>query len=196
MITHTGGYPLDAWGADGYGIGCDDAACVTATIERLRREGARVDQARARRRGLACRARARRRRGGARAALKVAVHALTDVSAARPRAGVDVLAHTPVERLDRCDDRGVARPRRDLDARRIRRQPDGRRQPAQLRAAGVTVLYGTDLGNLRDAGPSADEMALLAPGRPRRRRDHRRDDDHADRVLGAGPDRLDARPRR
>ena len=28
MLTHVGGYPLDAWGADGYGIGCDDAACV------------------------------------------------------------------------------------------------------------------------------------------------------------------------
>ncbi len=27
--------------------------------------------------------------------------------------------------------------------------------------AGVTVLYGTDLGNLRDDGPSADEVALL-----------------------------------
>ena len=31
-----------------------------------------------------------------------------------------------------------------------------------LRAAGVTVLYGTDLGNLRDAGPSADEVSLLS----------------------------------
>src|SRR5439155_15889882 len=30
-----------------------------------------------------------------------------------------------------------------------------------LRAAGVTVLYGTDLGNLRDDGPSMDEIALL-----------------------------------
>src|SRR6476646_4298943 len=28
MLTHPGGYPLDAWGEDGYGIGCADAACV------------------------------------------------------------------------------------------------------------------------------------------------------------------------
>ena len=40
---------------------------------------------------------------------------------------------------------------------------DGRdRKPARSCAPpGVTVLYGTDLGNLRDAGPSADEIALL-----------------------------------
>ena len=31
----------------------------------------------------------------------------------------------------------------------------------RLRAAGATVLYGTDLGNTRDAGPSSDEIALL-----------------------------------
>jgi imidazolonepropionase-like amidohydrolase len=31
----------------------------------------------------------------------------------------------------------------------------------KLRAAGATILYGTDLGNLRDAGPSAAEIDLL-----------------------------------
>ena len=31
----------------------------------------------------------------------------------------------------------------------------------RLHAAGVTVLYGTDLGNLRIEGPSQDEIALL-----------------------------------
>ena len=42
MLTHGGGYPLDEWGAAGFGIGCDDAPCVTATIDRLAHEGARV----------------------------------------------------------------------------------------------------------------------------------------------------------
>ena len=42
MLTHPDGYPLDAWGHDGYGIGCGDAACVTATVDRLASEGARV----------------------------------------------------------------------------------------------------------------------------------------------------------
>ena len=49
----------------------------------------------------------------------------------------------------------------------------------QLRAAGVTVLYGTDLGNQRDAGPSADELALLRRAGARRCGDHRGDDDRA-----------------
>ncbi|MBA3455912.1 MAG: hypothetical protein H0T42_22635 [Deltaproteobacteria bacterium] len=31
----------------------------------------------------------------------------------------------------------------------------------RLRAAGATVLYGTDLGNTRDTGPSGDEVSLL-----------------------------------
>ena len=31
----------------------------------------------------------------------------------------------------------------------------------KLRAAGCIILYGTDLGNLRDAGPSAAEIHLL-----------------------------------
>ena len=42
MLTHAGGYPLDAWGSAGYGTGCDDAACVAATIDRLAAHGARV----------------------------------------------------------------------------------------------------------------------------------------------------------
>ena len=25
MLTHPNGYPLDQWGSDGYGTGCDDA---------------------------------------------------------------------------------------------------------------------------------------------------------------------------
>jgi hypothetical protein len=31
----------------------------------------------------------------------------------------------------------------------------------RLRAAGATVLYGTDLGNLREVGPSSSEIALM-----------------------------------
>ena len=31
----------------------------------------------------------------------------------------------------------------------------------RLRAAGVTILYGTDLGNVRIDGPSAEEVRLL-----------------------------------
>src|SRR5689334_14213164 len=34
MLTRPDGYPLDSWGADGYGIGCADEACVKTTIDR------------------------------------------------------------------------------------------------------------------------------------------------------------------
>src|SRR5204862_4170706 len=42
MITQPHGYPLDQWGPDGFGIGCDDAACVEHTVADLAAQGARV----------------------------------------------------------------------------------------------------------------------------------------------------------
>src|SRR5439155_25148777 len=39
MLTHTDGYPLDAWGSDGYGIGCGDDACVAQTVDRRAAHG-------------------------------------------------------------------------------------------------------------------------------------------------------------
>jgi len=162
MLTRPDGYPLDAWGSDGYGIGCADAACVRTTIDRLVGEGARVIKLALGPDGLdpalvpvavtAAHARGR----------KVAVHALDDASAAlAANAGADLLAHTPVERLA---DSTVAAWQHGavistLAAFGSAAAIDNLRR---LRAIGCTVLYGTDLGNLRDAGPSADEIALLA----------------------------------
>ena len=180
MLTRPGGYPLDAWGADGYGIGCADAACVTRTIDRLAAHGARVIKlalgdtsappcgaARAGEAGpcddgldpalipVACAAAHRHH-------LRVAVHALTDASAAAAAAGgADLLAHTPVERLS---DATVAAWRGRAVISTLAAfggSPATIDNLRRLRAAGVTVLYGTDLGNTRDAGPSADEIALL-----------------------------------
>jgi hypothetical protein len=162
MLTHGGGYPLDAWGADGYGVGCDDAACVTATIDRLAAHGARVIKLALDADGLApalipVAVAAAHAHG-----LRVAVHALSDASAAQAAAaGVDVLAHTPVERLS---DATVAawRGRAVISTLAAFGGSDTAVDNlARLRAAGATVLYGTDLGNTRDVGPSADEVALL-----------------------------------
>ncbi|MBV8760797.1 MAG: hypothetical protein JO257_26120 [Deltaproteobacteria bacterium] len=163
MLTHGGGYPLDAWGEAGFGIGCDDAACVQTTIDRLARERARVIKLALDDDGLAPPLIPIAVAAAHADHLRVAVHALTDASAARAAAaGADILAHTPVEHLA---DATVAAWRgravistlaafggSDTTIDNLRR----------LRAAGVTVLYGTDLGNTRDAGPSADEIALLA----------------------------------
>lgn len=163
MLTAPGGYPLDSWGADGYGIGCADAACVESAIARIAERGGRVVKLALDPGGLpdelapiaVAAAHARD--------MKVAVHALSDAAAARAAAaGADVLAHTPVEPLSPATisawrDRAVISTLAAF----------GGSAPAisnlrALRDAGATVLYGTDLGNLRDAGPSESEVELLA----------------------------------
>ncbi|HTR53799.1 MAG TPA: hypothetical protein VMJ10_24060 [Kofleriaceae bacterium] len=162
MLTHPGGYPLDAWGEAGFGIGCADAACVTTTIDRLASEGARVIKVALDGDGLDPALLPAAVEAAHAHHLRVAVHALSDASAAAAaRAGVDVLAHTPIEPLapatiEAWRGRAVistlaAFGASDTAIDNLRR----------LRAANVTVLYGTDLGNLRDDGPSADELAAL-----------------------------------
>lgn len=163
MLTHPGGYPLDAWGADGYGAGCGDAACVTQTIDRLAARGARVIKLALDDDGLApalipvavAAAHAHH--------LKVAVHALSDASAAAAAAaGADVLAHTPIQPLAEAT---VAAWRGRAVISTLAAFGGSAAAVAnlrRLRAAGVTVLYGTNLGNLQVDGPSADEVALLA----------------------------------
>jgi hypothetical protein len=162
MLTHPDGYPLDAWGHDGYGVGCSDAACVTATVDRLANEGARVIKIAGDDDGLAEALMPVAVQAAHAHHLKVAIHALSDAGAlAGGRAGCDILAHTPVEPLGAATiaawrDRAVistlaAFGGSDSAVENLR----------ALRAAGLTVLYGTDLGNSHDAGPSRDEVSLL-----------------------------------
>lgn len=162
MLTHDRGYPLAAWGRAGYGAGCSDAAGVIAAVGRLVREGAQVIKLALDDDGLdpalvavAVAAAHERNR-------KVAVHALSDASAATAaRAGVDLLAHTPVEPLAEATIalwRGRAVISTLAAFGGSVAAIDNLRR---LRAAGVTVLYGTDLGNTRVARPNPDEVALL-----------------------------------
>lgn len=162
MLTSPGGYPLESWGADGYGIGCADAACVTAAIDRLARAGAGVIKLALDARGLdpalvpaAVRAAHDRK-------LRVAVHAMSDRSARlAAAAGADLLAHTPAEPLS-AETAAAWRGRAVISTlAAFGGSPAAVANLRALRAAGATVLYGTDLGNLRDAGPSAEELALL-----------------------------------
>lgn len=162
MLTHDHGYPLDSWGEAGFGVAANDAASVTAVIDRLASHGAQVIKLALDEDGLdpalvevaVAAAHARKR--------KVLVHALSDASAAvAARAGVDLLAHTPVEPLA---DTTVAlwRGRAVISTLAAfggsAAAVDNLRR---LRAAGATVLYGTDLGNTRVAGPNSEEVALL-----------------------------------
>jgi hypothetical protein len=162
MLTRPGGYPLDAWGADGYGVGCADEACVRRVIDRLASEGAGVIKLALDDDGLdpalipvaVAAAHAQH--------LRVAAHALSNASAARAAAGgVDLLAHTPVEPLT---DATVAAWRGRAVISTLAAfggSASAIENLRRLRAAGATVLYGTDLGNLRANGPSEDELELL-----------------------------------
>ena len=164
MLTRDGGYPLDSWGEGGYGTGCHDARCVTATVERLAAAGARVIKIAGDDDGLdpalypaaVVAAHARH--------LKVAIHALSDASArAAGLAGVDVLAHTPLQPLADATVSAWRGPSHAVISTlsAFGGSASALANLAKLRAAGCTVLYGTDLGNARDAGPSGDEIALL-----------------------------------
>lgn len=162
MLTRPDGYPLDSWGRDGYGIGCADAACVEATIAKLATDGARIIKLALDDNGLdpalvpiaVTAAHARK--------LKVAVHALSNRSAlVAARAGADVLAHTPVEPLA-AETISAWSGRAVISTLAAFGSTSAIENLRALRAAGATVLYGTDLGNLRDAGPSAEEMSLLS----------------------------------
>lgn len=161
MITRPAGYPLNAWGDNGYGIGCGELACVTAAIDRLAAAGAKVIKLPLDATGLPppfvepaiAHAHAK--------GLRVAVHALTDDAARRgATAGADVLAHTPVEPLA-SDTVTAWRGRAVISTLAAFGAPVAADNLKQLRAHGLTVLYGTDLGNLRVDGPSEQEMTGL-----------------------------------
>ncbi|HWB76203.1 MAG TPA: amidohydrolase family protein [Nannocystaceae bacterium] len=149
MITAVGGYPTQSWGAGGFGLEVAGVEEVRDAVDRVVDAGAAVvkvpigtgpvlghDELVA----LVERAHARDR--------KVVAHALTDADAREAAAvGVDVLAHTPIEAL--ADDTVLAWSNRavitTLDAFGAR--PETLDNLSRLRAAGATILYGTDLGN-------------------------------------------------
>jgi hypothetical protein len=162
MLTHPNGYPLDQWGSDGYGTGCDDAACVKATVERLIGEGAGVIKIAGDDDGLAVALMPIAVEAAHANHLEVAIHALTNAGAlAGAKAGCDILAHTPVEPL--ADATIAAWKGRAVISTlaAFGGSPEAVENLRKLRAAGLTVLYGTDLGNLQDTGPSHEEVKLL-----------------------------------
>jgi hypothetical protein len=163
MLTRPDGYPLDSWGSDGYGIGCADTACIDATIARLVSKGTRVVKIALDDNGLDPSLVPHAIDVAHAAKLKVAVHALRDRSAMlAATAGADILAHTPIEPL-RASTVAAWKGRAVISTLAAFGGSDAAIENLRaLRAAGATILYGTDLGNLRDAGPSADEIALLA----------------------------------
>lgn len=163
MITAEGGYPLDSWGRDGFGIECRDPRSCAARAEAVLAAGAALlkvpvdSSARslddASLRAVAAVAHAHGR-------LLVA-HALTDRDALRAaHIGADVLAHTPVTALS--EETVLAwRGRAVISTLAAFRSPLAVENLTRLVHGDVAVLYGTDLGNSRVTGIDANEIALL-----------------------------------
>lgn len=163
MITAVGGYPTEGWGRGGYGLEVADAAEATAAVDTLYGLGARVIKLPiASGPALTADALAAVVARAHALGLPVVSHALGDAeAAAAAEAGVDVLAHTPVEPLSAASlpawsGRAVIS---TLGA--FGGSDDAVANLAALAAAGATVLYGTDFGNSRTTGIDARELALL-----------------------------------
>ena len=167
LLTAPRGYPTQSWGANGYGLELATPSEGRAAVLRLSKAGVRFVKLAFDRRFPVLDAEVARAVADEahRLGLRVAAHAL-DADAVRRAlsAGADVLAHTPVEPLpDDLVQQAAARhvwlvstlhafggTSAALDNLR------------RLRAAGVRVAYGTDLGNQGTApGIDANELALL-----------------------------------
>ena len=153
FITAPGGYPTRSWGANGYGLEVASAADAREAVAMLADRGAAMIKVAiepgqgpvldaATLDAVVSAAHAR--------SLKVAAHALgaAPVRAAL-EAGVDVLAHTPVERLpDALVKEAGARGVTVISTvRAFGGNASTRANLAALAAAGCPVAYGTDLGN-------------------------------------------------
>ncbi|HKB76154.1 MAG TPA: amidohydrolase family protein [Myxococcales bacterium] len=167
LLTAPRGYPTQSWGANGYGLELATPEQARAAVQRLAGAGARFVKLAFDRRfpvldPEVARAAAQEAH---RLGLRVAAHAL-DVDAVRRAldAGIDVLAHTPVEALpDELVREAAARKLWVISTLHAFGGTAGALDNLRrLRAAGVRVAYGTDLGNQGTApGIDGNELALL-----------------------------------
>lgn len=163
MVTAELGYPTQSWGSGGYGIECADAAAAVAAVDMLAGLGAAaiklpVTSAPQLPDAALAAATARAHALG----LPVVSHALSDDEARRAAlAGVDILAHTPTEALSQAT---IAAWKGRAVISTLRAFGGAETTIANLKAlkaAGVTVLYGTDFGNTMTPGIDGNELALL-----------------------------------
>ncbi|MCA9656627.1 MAG: amidohydrolase family protein [Myxococcales bacterium] len=165
MITAPGGYPTRSWGAGGYGRPGEGIAELRRSVDALHEAGARVIKVAMQ--GPPSLSDEELRAVVERAhelELPVVAHALEDAEARRAGlVGIDVLAHVPLEPLHDAtvrawSGRSVISTLGAFGGSSI--AVDNLRR---LRAAGATVLYGTDLGNpgVLATGISEEELELL-----------------------------------
>lgn len=163
MLTRPMGYPTESWGRDGYGLEVGDANFAAAAVDRLVAAGAGVIKVPLDAPSLdapSLQAIVDRAHQQGR---KVLAHALSEDAAIRAAvAGCDALAHAPIEALS--DEVVQAWQGRAVISTltafgKSRAAIDNLRR---LHQAGVTVLYGTDLGNRRIEGLDPEELAALS----------------------------------
>ena len=153
LITARRGYPTTSWGANGYGLEVADPSQARDAVALLADSGAAIIKVAIEPDGgptldartLSAVADAAHRRG-----LKVAAHALSaDAVREALTAGVDVLAHTPMEQLpeDLIASLGATGVTVISTLRAFGAHDSTRENLAALAAAGCPVAYGTDLGN-------------------------------------------------
>ncbi len=171
ILTATGGYPTRTWGSSGYGCGIDGPEEAVDAVRRLVASGTDLVKLALEPSGGApvpdletCHAvvAAAHAHG-----LAVTCHALSVAMVERALdAGVDELAHTPTEALppdviDRIANSGLTVVS-TIDTHVLGGAWSVLDNAAQLVAAGVPLVYGTDLGNEgTSAGPSVAELEHL-----------------------------------
>ena len=165
LITARGGYPTQGWGRGGFGYEVEGVeAASRAAVEMAERGAIAIKMPIVPEAGPILSAAEQRAvvetahgRG-----LPVGSHAMSrDAVAMALAAGVDILVHAPVDRLDENVVRDFCqRPRAAVIPTLVAfGASTGARENARaLRAAGCTLLYGTDLGNGVPPGILLDEL--------------------------------------
>lgn len=169
VLTAPGGYPTRSlWGREGYGREVQGAAAARAAVREAHGRGARVVKmacapgqggmlSKAERVAIVAEAHA--------LGMPVGAHALTiEGFAAALDAGVDLLVHAPVERIDDASlRRFCGRPRAAVipTLRAFGASAAARDNVVRMRACGCTVLYGTDVPNNVAPGIDVAELRLL-----------------------------------
>ncbi|HEY0486505.1 MAG TPA: amidohydrolase family protein [Mycobacteriales bacterium] len=157
ILTAPGGYPSQTWGAAGFAVGVPSPEAAGPLVREVLARGADLVKVALEPAGGApvpdpatVRAIVRAAHDGG---VPVTAHALTaDMVTRALDAGVDELCHTPVERLpeplvDRVAAAGVPVVSTLQTVFSGGRGADAARNAAALHRAGVTLVYGTDLGN-------------------------------------------------
>lgn len=168
LITSPGGYPSRSWGSNGFAAFIDDAGQAGRLVQGLATQVDVIKLALEPRGGPVpspelCQVVVETAHVAGR---EVTCHALTVAMVERALdAGVDELAHVPLERLPTAvvDRIAAARVRVISTLQTHRGSGDVLDNARALVAAGVALRYGTDLGN-GDTRPGADprELDLLA----------------------------------